>query len=262
VRPENAAVSPSRTSLAWSCLGVCGYTVYLLVGLIGLHYTTAFSNSLLLATAPLFAALLLWGLRLESIDYTQWLGMGLAFLEVVVFVWEKAQTGFHTASMGDLISLTAALGFAIYTVTNKQLLARHSQTVVMTYTLTIGAVPALVVSLPALPTQDWSQITRLGWSALAWTIVVGVYLAWTLWNWVLTHMEANRTAAFLYLVPVVSGIFSWSLLGEHFGLLKLVGALIVLPGLAFARRVEGRDDQDAAQPEGHVVSGAHRGLGL
>lgn len=47
--------------------GVCGYTVYLLVGLVGLHYTTAFSNSLLLATAPLFAALVLWGLRLEPI---------------------------------------------------------------------------------------------------------------------------------------------------------------------------------------------------
>jgi len=43
--------------------GVCGYTLYLLLGRYGLHYTTAFSNSLLLATAPLFAALLRWGFR-------------------------------------------------------------------------------------------------------------------------------------------------------------------------------------------------------
>lgn len=235
--------------------GVCGYTVYLLVGLVGLHYTTAFSNSLLLATAPLFAALVLWGLRLESIRRPQWLGMCLAFVGVAVFVWEKVQTGFQTASLGDLISLTAALGFAIYTVTNKQLLARHSQVAVMTYTLTIGAVPALIVSLPTLPTQDWSRITLLGWGALAWTVVVGVYLAWTLWNWVLTHLEVTRAAVFLYLVPVVSGIFSWYLLGEGFGLLKVVGALVVLSGLALARRAraEDRGSQCTVPPKEHVA---------
>ena len=238
-------------SLALS--GVCGYTVYLLVGLVGLHYTTAFSNSLLLATAPLFTALALWGLRRESLGYPQWLGIGLALVGAVVFVWDKAQAGLQRAGLGDLLSLAAALGFAIYTVTNKQLLARHSAIAVMTYTLTIGAVPALVISLPMLPTQEWSRITLLGWSALIWTIAVGVYLAWMLWNWVLARMEAARAALFLYLVPVVSGICSWQLLGEHFGLLKVIGALVILTGLALARRAQTKDDQGTGQREKHVA---------
>jgi drug/metabolite transporter (DMT)-like permease len=216
--------------------GVCGYTLYLLLGLFGLNYTTAFSNSLLLGTTPLFAALLLWGLRLEAIGRTQSLGMLLSLLGVLVFVWEKGQIGLNTASLGDLISLASALGFAGYTVTNKRLLARYSVTVVMTYTLTIGAVPALLLSLPATFSQDWSRITLLGWSALAWTVVVGVYLAWTLWNWVVARMDATRTSVFLYLVPVVSGIVSWLLLGEPFGLLKLAGAMVILSGLAMARQ--------------------------
>ncbi len=221
-------------SLALS--GISGYTLYLLLGLFGLHYTTAFSNALLLATTPLFAALLCWGLRRERVGRTQSLGICLALVGVSVFIWEKAQTGLHTASLGDLISLAAALGSAVYTVTNKGLLARYSVTVVMTYTLTIGAVPALALSLPTLPTQGWSRITPLGWSALAWTVVVGVYLAWTLWNWVLARMGAGRAAIFMYLVPVMSGILSWLLLGEHFGMLKVVGAFIILSGLALARR--------------------------
>jgi drug/metabolite transporter (DMT)-like permease len=252
----------SRIALAdlpsFALSGVCGYTVYLLVGLVGLHYTTAFSNSLLLATAPLFAALLLWGLRLEPIGRPQWIGMCLALLGVVVFVWEKAQAGLQTASLGDLISLAAALGFAIYTVTNKRLLARHSEIAVMTYTMTIGAVPALVISLPALPTQDWSRVTLLGWSALAWTVLVGVYLAWTLWNWVLARRKATHTAVFLYLVPVVSGILSWHLLGEHFGMLKVVGALVILTGLALARRAKDRDGQCTVHQERHVASVTYR----
>jgi hypothetical protein len=34
-------------------------------------------------------------------------------LGVLIFVWEKGQIGLNTASLGDLISLAAALGFAV-----------------------------------------------------------------------------------------------------------------------------------------------------
>jgi drug/metabolite transporter (DMT)-like permease len=184
--------------------------------------------------------------------------MGLALVGAVIFVWDKAQVGLQTAGFGDLLSLAAALGFAIYTVANKRLLARHSAIVVITYTLTIGAVPALLVALPRLPAQDWSRITLLGWSALVWTIAVGVYLAWTLWNWVLARMPATRAALFLYLVPVVSGLLSWYLLDEHFGRLKVLGALVILTGVALARRVQVQHGQDMMPPEEPVISAVQR----
>ena len=118
---------------------------------------------------------------------------------------------------------------------NKRLVARYALPVVMTYTLTIGAIPALVLSLPALPSQDWSQVTRLGWSTLAWSVVIAVYLAWTLWNWVIARLGVARTAVFLYLVPLIGGLASWLLLGEGFGIAKLAGALLTLSGLTLAR---------------------------
>lgn len=238
--------------------GICGYTLYLLLGLLGLHYTTAFSNSLLLATTPFFATLLLWGFRLESIGPLQWLGMGVSVLGMVVFVWEKLQTGLPTASLGDGLSLVAALGFAGYTVLNKQLVARYTVIVVLPVTLTMGAIPALAVALPALGTQDWSRITLLGWSALAWTIVVGVYLAWALWNWVVARMAATRAALFMYLVPIVSGIMAWLLLGEHFGVLKVVGAFLTLSGLVLVRCIEARPRETAHLPPHGQVATANR----
>ncbi len=228
--------------------GVCGYTLYLLVGLVGLDYTTAFSNTLLLATAPLFAALLLWGLRLEALSRPQWVGMALAWLGIGIFVGEKVLTGLQTASLGDLLSLAAAAAFAIYTVVNKRLVTRYALPVVMTYTVTIGAIPALLLSLPALPSQDWSQVTRLGWSALAWSVVIAVYLAWTLWNWVIARLGVARTAVFLYLVPLMGGLASWLLLGEGLGITKLAGALLTLSGLALARHTV----KAPARPEEHT----------
>lgn len=218
--------------------GMCGYTLYLVLGLVGLHYSTAFSNTLLLATTPLFVALFLWGLGLESLGRAQWLGLTLGVLGVGVFVGEKLWVGLSTTGLGDLMSLLAALAFAAYMVANKRLVGRYTAVVVTTYTLTIGAIPALLLSLPTLGTQDWSRITLLGWSALAWTVVLGSYLAWALWNWVIAHLGVARAAVFMPLVPLISGLLSWLLLGEPFSVLKLVGALLTLSGLALARRAD------------------------
>jgi drug/metabolite transporter (DMT)-like permease len=244
--PRLARADVPRLALS----GICGYTLYLLLGLLGLRYTTAFSNSLMLATTPLFAALLLWVCHLEPLGSTQWLGSGLALLGMVAFVWDKLQTGLTTASLGDGISLVAAIGFAGYTVLNKRLIARYPLTALMTWTLTMGAIPALAIAVPALGTQDWSRISLLGWSALLWTIVMGVYVAWALWNWVVARMAAARATLFMYLVPVVSGLVAWMLLGEHFGVLKVVGAAVTLRGLALTRRGETTGKVRADGPHG------------
>lgn len=258
----------ARADLPYLVLsGICGYTLYLLLGFVGLSYTTAFSNTLLLATAPGFAALLLRGLRLEPIRHTQALGMGLSLLGVGVFVGEKVLTGSQTAGLGDLISLTTAAAFAVYTVVNKRLVARYAVPVVMTYTMTVGAIPALMLSLPTLATQDWSRITLLGWGALAWTVVVGVYLAWALWNRVIARLGVARAAVFMYLIPIIGGIASWLLLSEDFGILKIAGALLTLSGLACARhvgtpRTTGVPEEDAQRDAVHHTATLIRGQAL
>lgn len=255
-RPRLARADVPRLALS----GLCGYTLYLLLGLLGLRYTTAFSNSIMLATTPLFAAVLLWVCRLEPMGSTQWLGIGLALLGMLAFVWDKLQIGLTMASLGDGISLVAAVGFAGYTVLNKRLVVRYPVTALMTWTLTMGAIPTLAIALPTLGTQDWSRISLLGWSALLWTVVMGVYLAWALWNWVVARMAAARATLFLYLVPVISGLMAWMLLGEHFGVLKIVGASVTLSGLALARRSETTRKAPANGPHvpapGVAVAGA------
>ena len=159
--------------------GVLGYTLYILLSTVALSYTTAFSNALLIATAPLFAALLLRALRLERITAGQVVAMLVSLAGVLVFLAEKVQVGLPAASTGDLISLVAAFFFAAYSVANKPLLARYPVSVVMPYTLTVGAIPVLLLALPATLAQDWAAVSAAGWAGLGWAIVVPVYVAWT-----------------------------------------------------------------------------------
>ncbi|MDQ6692278.1 MAG: DMT family transporter, partial [Candidatus Dormibacteraeota bacterium] len=62
-----------------------------------------------------------------------------------------------------------------------------------------------------------------------------VYLAWTLWSWVQSRVGVSRPAVFMYLVPIIAAAVSWLLLREAFGPLKVLGALVVIAGVALSR---------------------------
>lgn len=216
--------------------GILGYTFYILLSTVGLSYTTAFSTGLLIGTAPLFAALLLHLLGLEQIRAAQAVGLGLSFAGVVVFLSEKVTAGLSMASLGDLISLAGALFFAAYSVANKPLLKRYPVSVFMAWTSTIGAAPILVLAAPSALRQDWGHVSAAGWASLLWTIVIPVYVAWSIWAWVIARTSVGRTTVFMYVVPVAGGVTSMLLHGESFGGLKLLGAVVILAGLSVARR--------------------------
>jgi drug/metabolite transporter (DMT)-like permease len=247
VRIERA--DRARVALA----GVLGFTIYVSLSMIGLDYTTAFSNALLLATAPMFAALLLRALRAEAIAPRQWPAMAVAFGGVALFLAEKVRDGWSSAGLGDLISLAAALFFAAYNVVNRPLLARYPAAVVIAWTLTIGAVPVLLAALPRLPEQDWGAISPTAWLVVGWSTVMPVYAAWTVWAWVNHRDGVARTALFIYLVPIVGGVTAWLLLDEGFGLQKGIGALLTIGGLVLARRAAGQTVVRSRSEAGVVV---------
>ncbi len=215
--------------------GVLGFSLYISLSIVGLKYTTAFSNALLIAVSPLFTILLLRASGLETIRRAHWLAMLISLAGLSLFLADKLEAGFVLGGLGDLISLCAAFFWAAYNVVNKPLLGRYSSSTVTTYGLTIGALPLMLVALPALFAQNWSVITAGGWITLVWSAIFPVYFAWMVWSWVNARAGVARTSLFMYLVPFVGGVASWFLLGEQFGLLKIAGACIVVAGLVTAR---------------------------
>ncbi len=245
--------------------GGLGYGLYIPLSTLGLSDTTAFSNALLISTAPLFAALLLRALRIERVGPRHYLGMLLSLAGVGLFVLPAIHVG--AGMIGDVISLAAALFFAAYTVTSEPLLARYPLLTVMTYTLSLGTVPVILLLAPQIVAQDWTRINAAGWAAFVWTIIVPVYVAWTIWSWTIARIGVARATLFMYLVPIIGGLTSWLLLGEDFGAVKIAGAALTLAGLAVARRTAGRRAPRRARPSSpphglvHFDAGWHPDLG-
>ena len=226
---------PGADRLALLKLGLAGHLVH--VGLVsyGIHWSTAFSSSLILACGPVFTLLILRWYGLERLSRAQLLGVGVALAGVLIFLSDKLLGGQWRASGGDLTLLIAAAFFSYYTVAAKPLIERHGGVVVMTYATLLGSAPVVALSLPAGLAVDWAHLPGSIWAATLWAVLVSAFLGWLVWGWANAVRGVARTAPLMYLMPPVAGLVAWLLTGERYTGIKLAGAALTLVGVALAQ---------------------------
>ena len=140
----------------------CGHLLH--VGLVtyGIHWSTAFSSSLILACGPVFTLLILHWHGHERLTRGQVAGVAVACLGVLTFLSDKLSGGHWRASAGDLVLLVAASFFSYYTVASKPLIDRLGGVTVMTYGVLFGSLPVVALSLPAGLAVPWRDIGPSG----------------------------------------------------------------------------------------------------
>jgi drug/metabolite transporter (DMT)-like permease len=226
---------PRADFLALLKLGLAGHLVH--VGLVthGIHWSTAFSSSLILACGPVFTLLILRWYGLERLSRAQVVGVGIALAGVLLFLSDKLLGGDWRASGGDLVLLIAASFFSYYTVAAKPLIERHGGVLVMTYATLLGSAPVVAVNLPAGLAVDWTHLPASIWAGTLWAVLVSAFLGWLVWGWANAVRGVARTAPLMYLMPPVAGLVAWWLTGERYTGIKLAGAALTLAGVALAQ---------------------------
>ncbi len=214
-------------------VGLTGYTFYQLGFVLGLNQTSAFSSALLMTMIPLFTLLIL-AVMGEPTPLQGWAGLGVAFVGVAIFLLDKRDAGAGTLQ-GDLLTMGAAISFALYGIVNRPLVARYPAATYTAWTVLAGAIPLLLGSLPAALEQEWRGVSAPAGVIIIYMAIFPVYVAYMLWNFAIARRGAAQATSFQLLVPIVAGVLSATLFGEPFGPIKLLGAALVMGGLVIIR---------------------------
>lgn len=218
-------------------LGVIGHTMHVGMVTYGVHWSTAFSSSVILACGPLFTLIILRLHDLERLGRYQILGMAVACCGVLIFLSEKLLGGSWQATGGDLVLLVAASLFSYYTVAAKPYIERLGGFTTMAYATLFGSIPVLLLTAPQMADVPWSAFTVPLALAFVWAVVVSAFLGWLAWGWVNAVRGVARTAPLMYLMPPVAGLLAWAFMRESYTWLKVIGALVSLAGVAIAQFV-------------------------
>ncbi|MCS7197390.1 MAG: DMT family transporter [Candidatus Bipolaricaulota bacterium] len=232
---ERSKKMPMRDWLQFGGVGLLGNTLYQILFAIGLDLTTSAISSLLIGTIPIWAALLAMVLGWEKISQKAWLGIFIAFTGVIlVTLGSPSVQGNPLAKdplMGNLLTLGAAICWAGYTVLSKRLLERYSALRVSAVGLLVGVPGLWPFAMPYLISLDWRALPLSVFVSLLYTSCLSIAVAYLIWSYSVQQLGAARTAVFNNIVPVITFILAFLVLGEPITGLQLLGGAVVLAGV-------------------------------
>ena len=181
---------------------------------------SAGESALIVGTMPVFTALgaaLVFG---ERLGLKQWLGMAGGVLGVVLVVWYKL--GSESAGIGAYAAAAVALaGITLGTLYQKKFCAGMDLR-------TGGFVQLAVATLVALPLSLGLEGFLVQWTptmmfASGWLATVNSIGATSLLFIMMRKGEASKVASLFYLIPGVTALMAFGVLGETLSAMTLAG---------------------------------------
>jgi len=225
----------------WSSIfraGLVANVLYQLAFIIGLSMTTAGNSAVLLATAPLWTVFLNACMHKEKILLPLWLGMAFSLCGVAIIIigsGKKLELG-SNALAGDIITLAAAILWALSTNLQKPLLTRYSPLQVTLMMIGVGAIGLSVVAIPPAAALAWGSIHFTYYLAAVASGTLSIAAANAFWSFGVKRLGPGRTATFGNLVPVLALVISYFALHEEPAGIQFVGSAVTILGVWLARR--------------------------
>ena len=219
-------------------LGVLGTGIYQVFFINGLARTRAGTASLVVASSPAVIAIVGRFLGVETITRRAVAGIALSIAGVgFVILSSAASSEGQTSVFGDLLVLTSVVCWSFYTHLLRPFTHRIDGMQIAAWTLLGGTAPVLMFAAPAMLRADWSAVAPLTWSAVAYSGIGSMGVAYLFWYRGVRVIGSTRTSMFANLQPIVAIGVSWPLLGERPTLFQGIGAAAVLSGLLLTRQV-------------------------
>lgn len=202
----------------------------------GLDRSVAAHAALLYALTPLGVYLYLLARGLQQGSLRRSAGIAVAFGGVVTLLLGRGLKEATGPLIGDLFILVGVFSWVVYTAEGKHLIDRHGA--IRATAWTMGA-----ASLMTVPLAPWVVEVDRFQNASVTALILVVYLglmtsvvAYVLWYYALSRLEAAKVAVFSNLQPPTTAIAAWLVLGDPLTWEIWVGGALVLWGVRITQR--------------------------
>jgi O-acetylserine/cysteine efflux transporter len=216
-------------------LGFFGVSVNQFCFTLGLHYTSVSHSAVIVGMGPIYTLILAVLLRLERATWHKAVGMAIAFTGIAVLASENGISARSPSLLGDAITMTGSLGFAMYAVLGKRVAGEYDALTMTAFNHFAGALIVLPLALHQAwmlgAAGNWRAVPWQGWTAILYMALFGSAVAYVLYYWLLRYLEASQLSAFTYLLPVLASILGILALGEQGSWRQVLGGALALGGV-------------------------------
>jgi len=192
--------------------------------------------ALVIGTMPLFTALGASVFLHEKVSARQWLGLAGGLCGVALVVADRIGSGANGGAAGLGAVVLALAGITLGTLYQKKYCAH-------TDLRTGGCIQLAAASVVALPLALWVEGFQVQWTptlllASGWLSVVNSIGATSLLFYMMRKGEASKVASLFYLIPGVTALMGFAVLGETIGAMALAGFMVTAGAVYLCTRTK------------------------
>ncbi len=213
-------------------MGVCGGGIYF-----ALHYTTATNATLIYTASPVLILLIERAFFGRRSNLREIVGIGAAFLGVVVIVVRGSLDALLSLSLniGDVIVFAAAVSWAAYSILYRaEHLRMMNNMTLLGLVAMFGALANLPFAIGEIAKGDALPTSLNSWMAVGGVVLFPSLLAYSTYQYGIRTLGAALTGVFMYLLPPYGVFLAVLTLGENFKLFHLLGIALVMSGVVLA----------------------------
>jgi drug/metabolite transporter (DMT)-like permease len=186
-------------------------------------------------TSPLWTVLLAWPLLGERPTVVRIIALVVAFAGIVALLGGNTPEASLAKLPGYLLALATAVTYALGTIFLKRFPTPMPPVASASWQLGLGCLPVVTLGF-LFERPDVAALTIVGWSALAYTIIIQQCVGFVCWLAALQRLPASVAAIGTMLVPIIGVLAAATALGEPLGPAQIAALAFTVGSVALAVR--------------------------
>jgi drug/metabolite transporter (DMT)-like permease len=232
---------PSSTPLRWWRVGLFSFLsgfLYLVIFVKGIDLTTAGNTALILASMPMWTAILSMFFLRERLPGITWMGLLVTIVGTVI-VTTQGSGGVNFSSqyfLGNLYILLSALAWAAGTVMSRPILEKITPLRLAFISCALTTPLHLWLAADQIPAALPRALQPATLIAIIYSGVFSTGVAYVTWHIGVRAVGGSHAAVYQNVVTLVAVVGGWIVLREQPLLAQVLGGILTIVGLLLMRR--------------------------
>ena len=189
-------------------------------------------SALIVGLQPILTNILSGPILKERVTFIQWVGISLGFFGTVLVI--GYDFGKSIPVLGIISSIIALLGATTATIWQKKFTNKITLSVNNFYQAFAASIFLIFISLSfEIPFINFDNRFIL---SMGWQIIMVSFGAYAILMYLIKKGTASKTSNLFFLIPPVTAVMAWIILGEELFIIDIIGLLICAFGVYIATR--------------------------
>jgi len=217
--------------------GLIGGAGYYLAQVEALKFTMTTNVSIIISAAPILTAILSYVIFKERFTKMMIIGTVIALTGAILVVF-NGKFELDINPMGNILSISAAAAWALYSVFLKILGEKYSVTFTIRKVFFYGTVGLLIYSLfnpLGIKIEMFTKPVVIG--NILYLGLISSMVCYMIWSMAVNELGPTKTANFMYVQPFATLIVGYFLLSEPISFASIIGLFFIISGVYLTERV-------------------------